>query len=147
MTTTEKNTKTVHMERFFDSSPERLFEAWTKPEILIRWFGCKDTASVKAKIDLKVGGSFRFEMTGKDGQQHLIIGEYQEIVPASKLVFSMDFTGGCVEEGTTLVSLTFVGDERGKTCQTLIHEKLNDEMAESVDNGWGQSMEKLSKIV
>ena len=73
--------------RDFDVPARFLFEAYSKPEHLKRWFGPKGYPLTVCEVDFRVGGRFRFAMTGPDGKQNTPFGgEYLEIVPNRKIV-------------------------------------------------------------
>jgi uncharacterized protein YndB with AHSA1/START domain len=52
-------TKTIVIERVFDAPLERVWKAWTDPEMFVRWWGPKDFTTPAYKADFRVGGSFR----------------------------------------------------------------------------------------
>jgi len=108
----------VVMTRVFDAPRQLVFEAWTKPELLKRWlYGPDDWALAVCKIDLKVGGTVRFEWRHSNSGEHMgMSGVYREIVPPERLVYTEvwdeDWTGGQV-----VVTMTFV-EAAGKTTMT-----------------------------
>ena len=95
---------TLQISRQFAAPRQRVFEAWTNPEQVQQWWGCNATESVKATIDLKVGGTFHAFMKGSYGEMDYR-ATYEEIVPNEKIVYSMSMTfpnGGSVESKITL---------------------------------------------
>lgn len=106
--------RTVMLTREFDAPPELLFEAWSMPEHMIRWFGPGDYPLTTCEMDFRVGGSFRFRMTGPDGiEQTPFGGTYREIVPGARIVFD----NGFLVEGSErmLMTITFVPKPEGRT--------------------------------
>jgi uncharacterized protein YndB with AHSA1/START domain len=76
--------------REFDAPRERVWQAWTEPEMVKRWYGPEGFTAPSIKIDLKVGGRYIWSMRGPAGSpmdmlMH-IAGTYKEIVPQQKLV-------------------------------------------------------------
>ena len=94
-----------------------VFEAWSKPEHIKRWFGPVGYPVTMAEMDFRVGGRYRFAMTGPNGKQMTPFGgEYLEIVPNRKLVFTDAFELPGAEE--MVMHVTF--DEKdGKTTVTV----------------------------
>jgi uncharacterized protein YndB with AHSA1/START domain len=72
----------VIITRVFDAPARFLFEAYSKPEHIMRWFGPKGWPVTLCEMDFRVGGKFRFAMTGPSGRQNTPFGgEYLEILP------------------------------------------------------------------
>src|SRR4029078_9479400 len=81
---------TLAIQRRLNASPERVYAAWTEPEKIARWFGpaVVDQSTVKAKMEVRVGGSFEVSFDSEDGEYHQVAGVYREVVPNKRLVFS-----------------------------------------------------------
>jgi uncharacterized protein YndB with AHSA1/START domain len=72
----------------FQRSACLLFEAWTKPEHLRRWWGCEGSSITHCAINLRVGGSWSLVMSMADGSDHPFHGIYREIIPSCRLVYT-----------------------------------------------------------
>ena len=74
--------------RIYAAAPEKVWRAWTDPEALKHWFG-PDAGEVSlAETDVRVGGCFHVVFGSLDGEQHDVSGEYREVQPNRKLVFT-----------------------------------------------------------
>jgi uncharacterized protein YndB with AHSA1/START domain len=73
--------------RRFDTTRERVYEAWTNPELLARWWGPNGFTNTFHVFDLKPGGDWRFMMHGPDGKDYPNYSVFQEIVPLERIVF------------------------------------------------------------
>src|ERR1700710_1697798 len=92
--------------RDFDAPAAILFEAHSKPEYVSKWFGPKGWPLTLCEMDFRVGGSFRFAMTGHDGvQQPTFGGVYHAIEPDSKIVYDNGFEARGAEK--MLITVTF----------------------------------------
>lgn len=92
MSTEEENARSITITREFDAPPAILFLAHSKPEHVKRWFGPKGWPLTLCEMDFRVGGKWRFAMTGPDGKQNPAFGgEYLEIVPDQKISFDNAF--------------------------------------------------------
>ena len=80
----------LEMTRFFPYPRAAVFEAWTQPEQVEKWWGCKDTSSVKSTIDLREGGEYSHIMT-IHGNEMTYAGVYTEIVVPERLVSETSF--------------------------------------------------------
>ena len=104
--------------RSFDAPARLLFEAWSKPEHLKKWFGPVGYPVTMCEMDFRKGGQWRAAMTGPTGQQQTPFGgEYLEIVPGRKIVFSNGFELPGAEK--MIMTVTF--DEKDGTTLLTIH--------------------------
>jgi len=121
--------------------------AWTDAEKIARWFGpsqVKD-GTVRAEIDLRVGGRYRISFESADGEYHQVGGVYREIVPNQLLVFSWAWHTTPERESQLTISLKPDG---GATLLTLRQEALFDEAARSGhERGWTESLDKLERYL
>jgi uncharacterized protein YndB with AHSA1/START domain len=81
----------IVLTRVFDAPRRLVFDAFTKPELLKRWFGPRGWSLVVCEVDLKVGGTFRFVLEGPDGKKMGMRGIYREIVPPERSVHMESF--------------------------------------------------------
>lgn len=82
------------LERVVDVSPERVWVAWTTPELLMKWFTPAPWKTVECEMDLRPGGRFHTVMESPEGQRFPNAGCYLEIVPNRKLVWSTGLLPG-----------------------------------------------------
>ncbi|MES1204420.1 MAG: SRPBCC family protein [Pseudomonadota bacterium] len=115
-TVTTPSDQEVRLTRLFDAPRELVFEAMTKPEHVKQWWGrLGDGYSVpECTIDLRVGGAWRFVNRHPHGEV-VFYGEYQEIAPPSRLVFTEIFADF---PDTVSVVTTVFTEENGQTRMT-----------------------------
>ena len=77
----------IVLTRVVDAPRELVFEAWTKPEHAMKWFGPKGFTCTLHEMDVRVGGRWRFDMFAPDGKLYPNRIEYLEIVPNERLVY------------------------------------------------------------
>lgn len=142
--------RTFVITRVFDAPARLLFEAYSKPEHIMRWFGPKGWPVTLCEMDFRVGGKFRFAMTGPSGKQNTPFGgEYLEIVPNRKIVYDNGFeTPGA---GRMVVTVTY--DEKdGKTTLTIhtLFESIamrNSHMSRGYEQGTNSGLDQLADLV
>jgi uncharacterized protein YndB with AHSA1/START domain len=78
--------------RTFDAPPDLVFKALTTPELVQRWWGFETSKWLVCEIDLRVGGKWRY-VTRDDGEEVGFHGEYREITPPNRLVFTEMYEG------------------------------------------------------
>jgi uncharacterized protein YndB with AHSA1/START domain len=120
---------------------EIVFEAWIDPKAIHEWMCPGDAVSAEATLDVRVGGSYRLVMKGKD-KDHVHIGTYQVVEPPSKLVFT--WAGAENPAEVTLVTVEFFphGEESELV---LTHERFSKpDLAQRYENGWNTIAEKFA---
>jgi uncharacterized protein YndB with AHSA1/START domain len=139
------------LQRTYSATREQVFAAWTKPELLQRWFMPNERwQDPKADIDLRVGGKFRIVMTHNDGDEFIAIGVYEVIQAPSKLAFTWTWEAHAMESNPTpdtLVTIDLV-EVAGGTQMTLSHERFaTPEEADSHDSGWSGMLDTLGQFL
>jgi uncharacterized protein YndB with AHSA1/START domain len=76
----------IVLTRSLDAPRSLVFEAWTTPEHVRRWWGCGDFPMTVCEIDLRVGGAWRYVISGPNGDEHGFHGAYREVVAPARLV-------------------------------------------------------------
>ncbi|HEU5352045.1 MAG TPA: SRPBCC domain-containing protein [Terracidiphilus sp.] len=89
---TVSETERMVVTRVFDAPRELVWKAWTDPKYVMQWWGPKGFTAPFCEMDFRVGGKFLFCMRSPDGWEGWNAGEYHEIVPHEKIVFSMYFS-------------------------------------------------------
>ena len=138
----------IVMTRVFDAPRHLVFDAFTKPELLKRWFGPRGWSLVVCEVDLKVGGTFRFVLRGPDGTEMGMRGVYREIVPPERSVHMESFDD---YPGESQVTAVFV-EKGGKTTLTATVLYPSKEVRDAVirsgmEHGAAESYDKLAELL
>jgi len=136
-----KENLTLVVRRIIAATPERLFDAWTMPEHLIRWWGPRGVTCPQADIDLRVGGSYRIANRLASGEILHIAGEFQQIERPRQLVYTwrMEPAQAPAEIVTVLFEPSGAGTE-----VSVIHERIADASAfEGHRAGWHGCLDGL----
>jgi uncharacterized protein YndB with AHSA1/START domain len=128
--------------RVFDASRERVFAAWTRPDLLRQWTGCKETAKVEIAMDFRVGGSFNQKMEIVGAGVHTIKGFYDEIIEPEKIAYHVH-----LGPATTRVTVEFIEQGR-QTKVVLTQEGFPDpSIVRIVSTGTLESLDKLERLL
>lgn len=123
----------ITLTRVIDAPAALLFEAYSRPEHIMKWFGPVCWPVTLAEIDFRVGGTFKFAMTGPSGVQNDPFGgTYLEIVPDKKIVYDNGFNF----EKMMVVTVTFDELEGGKT-RLVMHTVFADDETAKMHLGGG----------
>ncbi len=120
--------------REFDAPKHLVYEAWTTPELVKRWWNAKRGEVTIAEIDLRVGGKWRSVMVADGGFEVGFHGEYREIVPNERIVSTEVYEGmpqGDGPEQGTLNTATFT-EEDGRTTLTILVEAPSKEIRDAI---------------
>ncbi len=141
---------TVRLQRTLPATPEEVFDAWTSPEVLARWWGPSPTwSSPGCEVDLRVGGRYRLRVTDDDGRVYAVGGEYREVDRPHRLVYTWCWEGanGPDPGHVSVVTVEFLGDPDGTTV-VLEHRQLASEDSRSAHAaGWIGALDNLAKKI
>lgn len=142
----------VVITRVFDAPARSLFTAFSTPEHLSRWFGPAGWPLTLCEVDFRVGGRYRFAMTGPDGTQGPPFGgEYLEIVPNRRIVYTNGFLVPGAE--TMILTITFDEDERSGQTTLTIHTLFasvtmkQKHLGMGYDQGLASTLDQLAHLV
>jgi uncharacterized protein YndB with AHSA1/START domain len=136
--TTEPIVREVHVE----AEPETVFEYFVDPRKLTRWL------AEYATVDPRPGGAYQQSHRGDDGKLYVMRGEFVELVPGERLVFTWgnDDPSIGVPLGSSTVEVTFERREGG-TLVRLVHRDLREPARGNHDKGWAQLLPRLADAV
>lgn len=141
------------LSRIIDAPREKLYRAWTEPELLKQWFAPLPWTTPVAELDVRPGGANLVVMRGPDGNEFPNHGVYLEVVPNERLVFTDAYTSAWQPSAKPFMTviLTFEAED-GKTRYTArvrhwtvadreTHEKMG------FHEGWGRCADQLAALV
>ena len=138
----------LRITRTIQAPREKVFQAWTDPEKLIKWWGPEGCSCHTAEVDLREGGGYRIQMSVPDGGEHFTHGEYREVRPPEKLVFTWIWEKVAEMEGVeTLMTLEFM--EKGEATEIILtHERFpTAQDRKHHEWGWNSSLDCLEKAL
>jgi uncharacterized protein YndB with AHSA1/START domain len=162
--------KDLTVTRVFDAPRERVWAAWTDPELVRRWWGPEHFTAPSIQIDLRVGGKYVWSMRGPAGTQWdremFNAGVYKEIVPNEKLVVTqyMSDAAGRMIDATEYgqhpdfpdemtITVLFEELERGRTRLSIVYPQPESEaefqamLKSGMTEGWNSSLNKLAEAL
>ncbi len=134
--------------REFDAPARLVYRAWTEPELVSRWWSGDRGEMTSAEIDLRVGGTWRFVMTASAGFEVAFHGEYQEIVPAERIVSTEVFEG--MPDAGALSTTTF-SEANGRTELRILVQHSSQENRDAhinsgMEDGMQESLARLEQV-
>jgi uncharacterized protein YndB with AHSA1/START domain len=137
---------TIRLHRRFAAARERVFRAWTDPDILKQWWCPNGWMPTEIEIDLRVGGTYRIGMRRAEGGVSVSVsGHFLEIRLPERLVYTWRWENAFVGMPETRVTVQF-GESDGGTEVVLIHENL-PEIAVCLRHreGWVATWDRIEK--
>src|ERR1700733_5877235 len=146
-TLTTPSDREIVMTRIFDAPRHLVFEAWTKPEHVARWWGWRDSTLPVCEIDLRPGGAWRFVLRKSDGEEYPFKGVYREIAAPERLVYTECFDEPSAGSPEWLSTVTFEEqDGRTKLTCTSLHklkEARDGHLKAGMEAGAAQTLDRL----
>ena len=145
-----KSERDLVVTRTFSAPARIVFEAWTKPELLQRWWAPRSfgVSFLACEADVRTGGTYRFVFGHAASKQPIeFFGRYLEVTPHSRLVWTNDEGG----EGGAVTTVTF--EERGGETLVVMHdlypskEALDDAIASGSTGGFSETFEQLDELL
>ncbi len=149
-TAERKSEREMVVMRSFAAPPRVVFEAWTRPELLQRWWAPKSigVSFVSCEADVRTGGTYRFVFSHPASPEPMaFFGRYIEVKPPSRLVWTNDEGG----EGGAVTTVTF--EERGPGTLVVMHdlypskEALDGAIASGSMGEFSESFEQLDDLL
>lgn len=137
--------------REFDAPRELVYEAWTTPELVKRWWGAQRGKVTLVEIDLRVGGSWRYVMEADGGFEVGFHGEYRELVPNERIVSTEAFEGIPDPDGNASLNTLTLTEIDGRTRMEILvdhptKEGRDAQIDSGMESGMQESMDALEQV-
>ena len=147
MTTKASEKLSLEIKRFINAPRDQVYAAWTDPAQLRQWFGPEKVQTRDLIADARVGGKFRWDLTNSEGEKMTCLGEYRELQPGKKIVFTWQWDDDEDWKNHTSVVTVELSDRDNGTELRLIHEQLpNEASRDGHTEGWNSALDKLEKF-
>jgi len=134
--------------REFDAPKHLVYEAWTTPELVKRWWSARRGEVTLAEIDLRVGGKWRYVMVTEDGLEVGFHGEYREIVPNERIVSTEAYEGIPDAEAEAAVNTLTLTEVDGRTTLTVLVQHRNKEGRDAhIDSGMESGLQDAMDLL
>ena len=146
-TTERKSDRELIVTRTFDAPVRIVFEAWSKPDLFMRWWAPKSMGVplLSCEMDVRTGGKYRLEFGRDSSSSAAFFGKYLEVIPNSKIVWTNDEG----EEGA-VTTVTF-DEQDGKTLvvfsELYSSNEALDEAFTGMDEVMPEQFEQLDELL
>jgi uncharacterized protein YndB with AHSA1/START domain len=149
LTVTTPSDTEILMTRVFDAPRDLVFEAHSSCEHMSNWWGPRKYEFASCEIDFRPGGTWRIVHRGPDGEEYGFHGDFREIVPPERIVWTFEFEGF---PGQVSVETLELEEHDGKTTitATAVYDSVEarDAMIDSgMESGAAESYERLDEYL
>jgi uncharacterized protein YndB with AHSA1/START domain len=148
-----ENTYSLRVERTIAAPREALFAAWTTPDLLKQWLHASPAWSTPiVEMDLRVGGGYRWGIRGPDGGTFYEVGEFREIAPPERLVYTCRYEDAEVsfemphEEMLVRVEFQSLPDGSGTRVVVVQEGYLRAADRDAQQDGWPDFLDQLAEL-
>jgi uncharacterized protein YndB with AHSA1/START domain len=140
--------RVLTIKKTFNVPVEVVWEAWTQPEHIVKWWAPKGMSINVVKHDFKVGGTWKYTMPMPDGNEFTSEGVYSEIIKLKKIVTSANFRP--MTEGVEMRSLFEKDGDKTHFTFSVVHpteEYRIQQEKMGFYNGWGSALTRLESVL
>ena len=151
-----KGDREIVIERTFNGPAHIVFDAWTRPELVARWWAPtqRGVSVVRCDADVRVGGRYRYHLRHAHGE-FAFSGEYVDVTPPARVVYTEIFepTASGAQPGDVAVTVTVTFTERGGQTHVVSHSQcptphVRDAIiASGMESGMRETMDQLEMLV
>jgi uncharacterized protein YndB with AHSA1/START domain len=144
----EERERELVITRIFDAPRHLVFQAWTEPDRVARWWGPQGFVTTYCDMDIRPGGTFRVCMRSPEGIEYWKRGTYREVVAPERLVFTFAWENAEGKPGhQTLVTVTFA--KRGDKTELTLRQAVFETVVTRDDHrrGWTSTLQRFAEYL
>jgi uncharacterized protein YndB with AHSA1/START domain len=139
----------IQMARTFDAPRELVFNAFIDPELIPKWWGPRNTTTVIDTLEARTGGKWRFLNIGSDGTEHAFRGEFREVTPPERIVWTFEYEPW---PGNITVETVTFEEQDGKTTVSTVStfdtvENRDAMLNSGMETGAAESYDRLEELL
>ena len=149
MKVTTPSDREIVLTREFDAPRDLVFKAHTSCEHMSRWWGPRRYVVAECEIDFRPGGAWRIVHRGAEGEEYVFHGEFREIVPPERIVWTFEFDGA---PGSVSVDTLTLEEQAGRTTLTATSvfgstEERDGMLQSGMESGAAETYDRLEEYL
>ena len=137
----------LHLERVLPAPRELVFRMHAEPDLLARWWGPKGFTAPSVELDVRVGGRYRIAMQPPEGDRFFLSGEFREVDPGTRLVYTFRWEPPDPDDRETVVVVS-LQNRGGSTALTVDQEPFATDARRALhEQGWNESLDRLEELI
>ena len=148
-TVTTPTDREIHIERVFDAPRDKVFAAYTNPELIPEWWGPRGTTTVVDRMDVKPGGAWRFATRDADGSETAFRGSYREVTAPERIVQTFEWEGLPGHVSVETAVFEDLGD-RTRVVTTSVFDTTEDRdgmLQSGMEGGMNETYDRLDELL
>ncbi len=137
----------LHLEKVLQAPKERVFAACVEPEKLAEWWGPAGFTTHRVELDVRDGGRYRITMQPPEGEAFHLRGEYSEVDPPRRLMYTFEWEEPDPDDQETVVTLSFLDDRAGTKFILDQGPFATEARYELHEAGWTETLERLAQFL
>lgn len=148
-TVTTPSEREIVSERVFDAPRDRVFAAYTDPELIPQWWGPRGTTTIVDQMDVRPGGAWRFVGRDPDGSETAFRGTYREVTPPERIVQTFEWEGMPGHVVVETATFEDLGGRTRVTAQSLFHtsEERDGMLDSGMERGLTETHDRLAELL
>ena len=139
----------IHVERVFDAPRERVFAAYTDPDLIPEWWGPHGTSTVVDQMDVRAGGGWRFVIRNSDGSETGFRGTYREVTPPERIVQTFEWEGMPGHVSVDTATFEDLGEQTKVISTSIFHtaEERDGMLGSGMERGMNETYSRLDDLL
>jgi uncharacterized protein YndB with AHSA1/START domain len=139
----------IHVERVFDAPRDKVFAAYTDPELIPQWWGPYETTTIVDVMDVRAGGQWRFVSRDADGNETAFRGTYREVSPPDRIEQSWEWEGMPGHVSIEKAEFEDLGDRTKVVTTTIFHtpEERDGMLHSGMEKGMNETFARLDELL
>jgi uncharacterized protein YndB with AHSA1/START domain len=140
----------LEMTRTLDAPRELVFKTMLDPDLIPRWWGPRRYSTIVDKMDVRVGGKWRYANRAADGTEFWFNGEYREIVPPERVVQTFEFEPMAGHISVDTLTLEDIGEGRTRVRVRSVFASKEDRdavLSSGMESGANETYDRLAEIL
>jgi uncharacterized protein YndB with AHSA1/START domain len=148
-TVTTPTDREIRIVREFDAPRERVFAAFTDPELIPQWWGPRGTTTTVDRMDVRSGGGWRYVSVDADGNEHAFRGTYREVTPPERIVQTWEWEGMPGHVSIETAEFEDLGGRTRLVSTALYHtaEERDGMLASGMEGGMNETFQRLDELL
>jgi uncharacterized protein YndB with AHSA1/START domain len=148
-TITTPSERQIRIERVFNAPRDRVFAVFTDPQLIPEWWGPRGMTTEVDRMDVRVGGGWRFVGRSSDGSETAFRGTYREVTPPERIVQTFEWEGMPGHVSVETATFEDLGDRTKVTTVSLFHttEERDGMIASGMERGLNETYSRLDELL
>lgn len=146
----DRDERTITMSRVFDAPRELVWKVCTDPDLVPRWWGPRALTTIVDKMEVKVGGVWRYIHKDAEGNEYAFNGVYKEVEPPERMTYTFEFEPMAGHISTETITLEALPDGKTRITARTVYDSLEDlegMLQSGMEGGAVETWDRLEELL